>query len=303
MKPAQLIFIAVLCLGVGVVGGWLMGRSGGGSVNEPRIAGDAAAANEDAELSRLREENAELRAQAEAISGLAQRLEAGFAGQLTDLEQRLDEKNGRLRAELNVMGRAVAQTLLAEDAKFNHYIASGIKQQEQGDFSGAVAEFSKAIAMKPDVFAGYINRGVAYQDQRQWALALSDLNTAKQLAPDNFTPWNNIAWIHATCPDERFRDGTVAVEEATKACELTEWEDYAALSTLAAAHAEAREFEQAIERIEQSVENAPEEIKPELNAMLAAFQQEKPYRSPNLVEEILPIEKGQAPLRRDGRTN
>jgi Flp pilus assembly protein TadD len=281
MKRAWPIAIAILSLSLGALGGWIAGRSGDdrGAVDEGRSASHPPA-EEDPALSRLRQENDDLRRQIEAFSGLSQRLETSFAGQLAELEQRLGERDSRLRGELNAMAQAVAQTLLADDAKFNRYIAEGIKLQEQRDFSGAVAEFSKAIAVKPDVFAGYINRGVAYQDMEQWALALSDLQTAKQLAPDNFTPWNNIAWILATCPDERFRDGPRAVKEAEKACELSEWENYAALSTLAAAHAEVGEFAQAIKRIEQSVESSPEEIRPQLLAMFESFKEERPYRSP-----------------------
>ena len=49
---------------------------------------------------------------------------------------------------------------------------------------------------------------------------------------------NDLAWLLATAPDARFRDGPRAVEHATRACELSGWRDAAALDTLAAAYAE-----------------------------------------------------------------
>ena len=50
----------------------------------------------------------------------------------------------------------------------------------------------------------------------------------------------------ATCPDAKYRDGKKAIESATKACELTEWKDADHLDTLAAAYAEAGDFDSAV---------------------------------------------------------
>jgi hypothetical protein len=54
------------------------------------------------------------------------------------------------------------------------------------------------------------------------------------------------AWILATCPDGKYRDGRRAVTSATQACELTDWQEVSSLSTLAAAYAEAGDFQNAV---------------------------------------------------------
>ncbi len=85
------------------------------------------------------------------------------------------------------------------------------------------------------------------------------LNEAADAYPAFPWSYNNLAWRMATSPVEGERNGALAVEMATKACELSD--DYNLKDTLAAAYAEAGDFEQATRLQQQVVERClPEDF-------------------------------------------
>ena len=74
-------------------------------------------------------------------------------------------------------------------------------------------------------------RAHCYRGRRAWSRlgnfdkALADFNETIRLDPRHASAYNSRAWLWATCPDGKCRDGKKAVESATKACELTEWKN------------------------------------------------------------------------------
>ena len=76
------------------------------------------------------------------------------------------------------------------------------------------------------------------------------------------------------------RDGKSAIKAAQKACELSKWKDWRYIDTLAAARAEAGEFDQAISYENQALALATDQ--PDLvrkaKERLQLYQQHKPYR-------------------------
>jgi TPR repeat protein len=87
--------------------------------------------------------------------------------------------------------------------------------------------------------------------------------------------YNKVGWILAAAPDPLLRDGSKAIEYATKSCELVEWKDPKIIETLAAAYAETKDFKRAI-----YWENIYLELKPSDKdgfARLALYQKGEPY--------------------------
>ena len=91
----------------------------------------------------------------------------------------------------------------------------------------------------------------------------------------------------ATSPVDELRDGKRSIELATKACEVTEYKRPHILSTLAAGYAEIGDFETAIKWSKKAVELGAkdDEVDQQLKNELESYQQKKPWREKQTVEE------------------
>lgn len=86
-----------------------------------------------------------------------------------------------------------------------------------------------------------------YEARGEYPQAVLDFAMILAREPDNQGVLNNLAWILATAPQDRIRNGAKAVELANKACKLSDYQVPYQLSTLAAAYAEKGEFDEACE--------------------------------------------------------
>jgi HEAT repeat protein len=114
--------------------------------------------------------------------------------------------------------------------------------------------------------------------------AKKDYEDAIQREPKNARAHGSLAWLFASCPDAKWRNGKSAVEHATKACELTGWKTPSCLGALAAANAEQGDFEAAIRNQQKSLEislSRNGEQDPEVSlarVRLELYQAHKPFR-------------------------
>ena len=102
-----------------------------------------------------------------------------------------------------------------------------------------------------------------------------------RLDPDNPEAHNNHALILAACPRAEVLDGRKAVESATRACDLTHWDQPACLDTLAAAYAEAGDFRSAVAWQTRAIERLGGHGDPDdYRSRLELYQAGKPYLEP-----------------------
>jgi tetratricopeptide (TPR) repeat protein/cell division septation protein DedD len=114
----------------------------------------------------------------------------------------------------------------------------------QGDYEQAVVDCSEALHLNPRSAKALYNRGYARDRQGNPGDAMRDYIQALQVNPAYIEVFNNMAWIMATSPVARLRDGRRAVAYAEKA--VGHAPDINFLDTLAAAYAEAGRFDEAV---------------------------------------------------------
>lgn len=167
----------------------------------------------------------------------------------------------------------------------------------------AIAAYTELLNEDDDNFAALRGRADAYLNIGEHANAVADFKKAFEVEPKEAGLLNNYAWVLATSPDDEVRDGKLAVELATQACEATKFEQSHILSTLAAAYAEAGDFDKAQEWSKKAIEvfekqrasdesarskEESDELAKELADELASFEAKKPWRERQTIEDASP---------------
>ncbi len=126
----------------------------------------------------------------------------------------------------------------------------------------------------------YYNRAETKMSDGEFAEAISDYEAAVRVDPGYALAFNDLAWLRATCLVAEFRDGAKAVEKASKACELTNWKKAHYVGTLAAAYAEAGDFDSAVKWQKKAIDllTEEEELRADFEERLKLYQSGKPYR-------------------------
>jgi tetratricopeptide (TPR) repeat protein len=156
--------------------------------------------------------------------------------------------------------------------------ARGWAYDKKHDCIRALANYNAALELDPNDGSTYHHRGNAFRASGHYEHARADLERAVKCNPTDVESLTDVAWLLATCPDSRIRNGSKAVTYATKVCELTAWERSNTLSTLAAACAESGRMADAAKWQTKAVELAASpEAKAKERARLELYKAGKPY--------------------------
>ena len=155
----------------------------------------------------------------------------------------------------------------------------------------AIDTYTAILARQPDNWSALRGRGDMLLTTGKHAQAIADFEKALKLRPKDSAVLNNFAWVLATSPNDKLRNGKRAVKLATLACEVTKYEQAHILSTLAAAYAEAGDFTSAMKWSQKAVELGKADQKAALAKELASYRAGKPWRE--LLLEPEPIKPSQ----------
>jgi tetratricopeptide (TPR) repeat protein len=227
---------------------------------------------------------------------------------------------------------AIADFTQAIEGGLNAFAERGYVRAQSGDFNRASADLTEAIRRSPKVASFYVYRAWLFERQNKLLEAIVDLGEAIRLEPRNASHYtrrafyyhsigdygdaiaddnqalkiddrcvnahNGLAWILATCPEEQYRDGALALGHALKAVEFGEGKNLAYIGTLAAAYAEVGNFEQAVSWARKFLQsNPPEENVEPARLRLSLYEQKKVYREEKgKLETVRAMEQSSDPV-------
>ncbi|HEY3760453.1 MAG TPA: tetratricopeptide repeat protein [Verrucomicrobiae bacterium] len=156
---------------------------------------------------------------------------------------------------------------------------------QKGQIDAAIIQYKRALAIDPTFAEAFNNLGNALAQSGQMDNAIQLFQKALAIQPGFVAAQNNlihVAWILATSPNPSVRNGTRAVELALQTDRLTGDGDAMALTTLAAADAEAGKFTEAITNAQRALKLASSQndatMISELQAQIKCYQDGSPFR-------------------------
>jgi tetratricopeptide (TPR) repeat protein len=185
---------------------------------------------------------------------------------------------GRLEEAWTYFQRALAVD--PGSAQLQRNVAALLMQM--GRPAEAMKHLSEAVRLAPANARHHQAFGLALLNMGETKAAIRHLGEAARLAPNEPGVALDLAWLLATHADDSVRDGERAVLLAEKAMSLLESEEPAALEILAAAKAEAGDFDAAVEAARRAVDLAEQrDLSQEADAArrrLEGYQAGTPYR-------------------------
>jgi hypothetical protein len=129
------------------------------------------------------------------------------------------------------------------------------------------ADAEAALEANPNDAKAHAQLALLLTRQGKIVEAIGHYREALRITPDDPAVLNNLAWLLTAARSPELRDGKEAVRLATRAVELTHRREPMLLGTLAAAHAEAGEFAQAVEAAKAACDLAAAAGQEEMVAM------------------------------------
>ncbi len=164
----------------------------------------------------------------------------------------------------------------AKDA--DAYDNRGVAWRDQQEYEKAIADFSEAIRLDPKHADAYSNRGLARFLSKEYDKAALDLDESQKLDARNAWVYKHRALLLATSADAKYRDGAKAVANAKMALELAENPEGDFHATLAAAHAEAGNFDEAVRSQQRALEDPDLQDDADAQKRLELYRKKQPYR-------------------------
>lgn len=152
---------------------------------------------------------------------------------------------------------------------------------QTGQVDESFANLQRALEIDPDYKAAHFNLANTLLQMGRTEEAVLHLQRVLEIDPGDAEAQKNMAWVLATCPNPRFRDGAKAVELAERASKAGSPNPVMG-ATLAAAYAEAGRFPDAVATAETALELATNlgnlQMADVIRSQLVFYRAEQPFR-------------------------
>jgi len=215
---------------------------------------------------------------ATALFETALRLKSDFAESFDNL--------GLVRQRQGKLDEAVSffRDALRCDPQFaNAHNNLGTILAQQGQQSEALDHFYAAVRIRPSFAKAHQNLGLILERLGRTHEAVKEYRETLRWTADAPDVAKRLAWILATDPDSRVRNGAEAVRLAQAASAATADQDPQAQDVLAAAYAESGRFDEAVHAAERALDlagaSANAEAREGARARLALYRAGRAFRS------------------------
>lgn len=148
-----------------------------------------------------------------------------------------------------------------------------------GRSDDALQQFRQALRLDPSNAEAHYNVGSVLRSRGELTEAADQFRQATRLAPDWTPALASLAWLLATAPDAALRDAVQAVSLAERVADLTGRRDASAMDVLAAAYAEAGQFDRAVDTSQSALALNPDAaLADAIRRRLELYRQRRPYR-------------------------
>lgn len=147
-----------------------------------------------------------------------------------------------------------------------------------GDLDAAIRHYDCAVELNPKDAYAIASRADVLTDLGRFAEAASEYERAIKVDPKSGHAYSGSAWLLAACPDDSIRNTKLAIERAQTGLELNGDGDAASYDTLAAAQANAGDFDAAVQSVQQAIGIASTDEKAAYSDRLTMYENSQPYR-------------------------
>ena len=135
--------------------------------------------------------------------------------------QKTKNRYSNFRAADDVCSRALREEAMTRTNRAATYVNRGVLRMREGKYDTALADYSEALSLQPELGAAYLNTGAAYIYQRDFNAALAPLDRAIELESNDLFA----AYYNRAIARENTGDVAGAFEDFNTSLELKpEWD-------------------------------------------------------------------------------